>query len=178
MNNIVQLCNAITEQITISDAVQMYLPALKPIRNRIPCPIHGGEHYNLGFTEHVYHCFVCDDAGNVIRFVQHIFRLPPMAAVKKINEDFKLNLPIDRRATIREQRDMMRIQEKKLREMNEREERKRAESAIYWALLDEWIRLDNIIRDCAPKDSTEPFSGEYVDAVKRIDYVEYLLDGV
>ena len=64
------------------------------IRNRIRCPIHHGSDLNMRIYRSSYHCFVCHATGDVIQFVQSVLGLSFQDAMKRLNEDFGLHLPI------------------------------------------------------------------------------------
>jgi hypothetical protein len=176
MNNYTFFAETIKERISMQDAIAMYAPASTPRHNRIPCPIHNGEKYNLSFTDRVYHCFVCGCGGDVIQFVQHIFSLTFPAALRKINEDFALNIPMDRRMTLREQRDA----EWHLREINERQEREKAEriayEQLYDSLWDEYTRLERNRVQYAPQTMDEEWHPLFCEALRRLADVQFQID--
>ena len=64
------------------------------VRNRIRCPIHHGSDLNMRIYRGSYHCFVCHATGDQIQFVQSVLGLSFQDAMKRLNEDFGLNLPI------------------------------------------------------------------------------------
>ena len=64
------------------------------VRNRIRCPIHHGSDLNMRIYRSSYHCFVCHATGDVIQFVQSVLGLSFQGAMKRLNEDFGLHLPI------------------------------------------------------------------------------------
>ena len=64
------------------------------VRNRIRCPIHHGSDLNMRIYRNSYHCFVCHATGDVIQFVQSVLGLSFQDAMKRLNEDFNLDLPI------------------------------------------------------------------------------------
>lgn len=64
------------------------------VRNRIRCPIHHGSDLNMRIYRGSYHCFVCHATGDQIQFVQSVCGLSFQDAMKRLNEDFNLNLPI------------------------------------------------------------------------------------
>ena len=161
------IAQAIRDTVTMGELIAMYCPGLSPRQSRCPCPIHNGKDYNFSFTPHGYKCFVCGASGDVISFVKEVCELSTRRdAMKRINEDLRLGLPIDAPVSA-----TFSIQAQKRRE---EAERKQAEIDAWWAeyyrLTDEWIRLDIV------KRNADPNSDEYADAVKRIDKVSYELD--
>ena len=83
----------IKSSIPMQEVVERYT-GQRPIRNRIRCPIHHGSDLNMRIYRNSYHCFVCHATGDVIQFVQSVLGLPFQDAMKRLNEDFRLNLPI------------------------------------------------------------------------------------
>ena len=57
----------------------------------------------------------------------------------------------------------------------EKSERERLENA-YWTAFDEWKRLDDNLRNHAPKTPSEPLQPLFVEAMKNISGAEYRLE--
>ncbi len=176
MNELFQYADIIKSHVTMQQAIALYAPNSAPRLNRIPCPIHNGDNYNLHYSDKLYHCFVCGEGGDVIKFVQHIFKINFMCAVRKINEDFGLNLPLDRKPTLREQREAEIRQREIMVERAKTEAAKRAYDALYGSLWDEYARLDKQRRDYAPQSAEEEINPLYVEAVSNISNVCYRID--
>ena len=161
------IAETIHDTVTMEDVIRAYAPNLRVRNHRCPCPFHNGKDYNFSFTRSGYKCFVCGASGDVISFVKGMRDIPTRVdAMKRINADLRLNLPIDANINAELSADLA-------RKRAERERQEKAEQE--WqdkrnALLDEWIRLDQI------KRTADPFSDEYADAVKRIDKISYQLD--
>ena len=67
----------------------------EPIRfNRMRCPIHHGKDRNMRIYPKSYYCWVCHAHGDCIQFVMSVLGLSFQDAMKRLNEDFRLNLPI------------------------------------------------------------------------------------
>lgn len=175
MNKYALLAQAITDQLTMPDLIAKYTPHT-PRNDRIPCPLHGGESYNMHFVDYGYYCWVCGEKGGVIQFVQAMFNLSFQDAVIKLNDDFGLNLPINRRLTLREQRQAEQRRAEVMRQRAEQDAKKQAYDRLYWSLWDEWIRLDINSRQHDWTDPTEPPSDEYVEAVKMLCVAEYRIN--
>lgn len=137
------------------------------------CPFHSGDrNASLKVYKDNYHCYGCGASGSAIKFVQSFYGIDFHDAMRKINNDFAVGLPLDRRPTLREQARY----DAAYREYRKRKAaeiaKKEAEQERYNKLVDEWCRCDIAKRTAAPD------SDEYADAVKRIDYVAYLLDSL
>lgn len=159
----------IKDRVTMDDIVGGYFPNPPPRYKRIPCPLHGGKDYNFSYNRKYYKCFVCGQSGDVIKFVQTNFNLSFADAIKKLNHDFNVGLPIDGSDvnTIRD------LQLKAERQKAEREavERERAEAvARYNAALDRWVALDRALREGHPGDP------DHDTAERDIAKASYLLD--
>lgn len=123
-----------------------------------------------------FYCFGCHESGSVIDFVMKFFGLSFGDAIKKINEDFSLGLPIGEKLDRRKQLEMNRQAFLRKREMNARKaEQERLENA-YWEAFDEWKRFDDNKRNYAPKTPTEPLNPLFVEALQQIQYAEYKLE--
>ena len=62
----------------------------------ICCPFHSEKTPSMKLYDRNFHCFGCGVNGSVIDFVGMLFNLEPLEAVKRINADFRLDLPLDR----------------------------------------------------------------------------------
>jgi len=160
----------------MQNAVDCYVPNAKPRFNRIPCPIHNGDAYNLHFSENVYHCFACGTGGNVISFTRHILNLDFFEAVERLNADFCCGLPIDRRPTLREQRDTERRYREITAEREKRDAEKQAYNALYGSLWGEYIRLDKQRMMYRPTSAEDELNPLYIEAVSNISNVCYRID--
>lgn len=67
----------------------------------ICCPFHGEKTASLKLYPNAggFHCFGCGAGGSVVDFTAKLFGLDAMGAVRRLNDDFGLALPIDRKPT-------------------------------------------------------------------------------
>ena len=122
-----------------------------------------------------FFCYGCNESGSVIDFVMKFFGLPFGDAIKKINEDFSLGLPIGEKLDRRKQLEINKAAfERKRKAEQQKKERQKIEDD-YWAAFDEWKRLDDNKRNYAPKTPTDPLHPLFVEALKNIDGAEYNL---
>ena len=89
----VDYAGIIKQSVSMPEVVERYT-GQRIIRNRIRCPIHHGSDMNMRIYRNSYHCFVCHATGDVIQFVQSVLGLSFQDAMKRLNEDFGLHLPI------------------------------------------------------------------------------------
>ena len=141
------------------------------------CPLHGEKtgSFKAYSGNRGFYCFGCGAHGSVIDFVMLYFGLSFKDALVKINEDFSLCLPIGEKLDRRKQLEMQRQAFMRKREMNERKAKQEELDKAYWTAFDEWKRLDDNIRNYAPKSPTDPLHPLFVEALKNISCAEYYL---
>jgi hypothetical protein len=144
--------------------------------NRIPCPFHSGQDENCGVKNDYIHCFVCGESADQIGFVQKYFNLSFSDAIRKINDDFCLGLPlgekIDKRKRIEISKRCFEIKKQKEKELQE----KTLIEKEYDEALSDWIRLDMQRRLYAPMYETDELHPLFVEAITRIEQAQYRLD--
>ena len=143
--------------------------------NRIRCVLHNGQDFNCGIKDHYIHCFVCGQSADVIKFVQVYFGLDFQSAISKLNDDFRLGLPIGKKIDRRTQLEMNKAAFDRKRKIEAEKKRREQIENDYWAAFDEWKRLDDNRRNYAPKTPTEPLHPLFVEALKNIAGAEYNL---
>lgn len=64
----------------------------------ICCPLHGEKTPSMKLYPGTggFYCFGCGAGGSVIDFVAQLFNLDPIGAVRRLDQDFRLHLPLDR----------------------------------------------------------------------------------
>ena len=167
----------IDERLTMGDLVDTYLP-LKHGRhgNRIPCPFHQGKDDNFSFNDRTYYCFVCGEKGNMITFVQKLFNLTFMQAITKLNVDFGLGLSLGKKLSYRERIEMQKRSEEAKKAREERLRQQQEKQETYWALYDEWKRLDDNYEKYKPTLETPTMHPLFLEALQNKDRVKYELD--
>ena len=63
-------------------------------KNFVLCPFHRENNPSFKIYDDNFYCFGCGASGTIIDFVMKYFGLSNIEAVKKLNDDFRLNLPI------------------------------------------------------------------------------------
>ena len=144
-------------------------------RGRIPCPIHSGSDRNCGVKDEYIHCFVCGATVDVVGFEMQYFNLDFPKAISKLNDDFKLGLPIGKKIDRRTQLEMNKSAFERKRKIEAEKKRREQIEIDYWEAFDEWKRLDDNKRNYAPKTPLEPFHPLFVEALKNIAGAEYNL---
>ena len=123
----------VKSKVSVPSVVEMYLPEVKPLHNRIPCPIHNGTDRNLLLHNDHFYCFVCNEGGDVIRLVRHIFGCDFRTALERINTDFCVGLPLGTKPSDAERAEMKRSYAERLK--REQDEADKAER-LYRSYLD------------------------------------------
>ena len=54
------------------------------------CPFHDDRHPSMKLYDDHYHCFGCQENGDVIAFAAKLFGIPPLEAAKRLAADFGL----------------------------------------------------------------------------------------
>jgi hypothetical protein len=70
----------------------------------INCPFHLERTPSCKIYTKNFHCFGCGVGGDVIKFISLLHNELPIEAVKRINNDFRLGLPLDRQLTPEERK--------------------------------------------------------------------------
>lgn len=160
----------IKEFVSVKDACERYGISVD-LHGFAHCPFHSGDRTaSMKVYKNRFHCYGCGKDGDVIKLVQSIHGITFPDAIKKINDDFALNLPIGRKTTLRERQNYAKAYREFLSRRNAEIAKEREFEQKRTRLLDEWCFCDRAMR-CASPDSFA-----YEQACKRINYVSYLLD--
>ena len=165
----------IKDRVTMGDVLSHFGITNKE-RGRIPCPLHNGHDNNFSFKPTHFHCFVCGASGTVIDFTMAYFGIPFSEAVKRLNSEFSLGLPIDREPTREERERAVQEAQKRHRKRLEYELEKSILTQRYNARMDEYARLDRMKTDNEPQNPFDPLSDEFIYAVTHIDEAAERLD--
>lgn len=91
------------DRVTAREAATRYGLEIK--RDFAFCPFHGEKTASLHFHGNQFYCFGCGAKGSSIDFVALLFGLDPLGAVRRLNDDFCLGLPLDGPPTAQEKRE-------------------------------------------------------------------------
>ena len=170
LQDMLNFADEIKERVSMCDVCAEYGIQVN-YNNKAICPFHNDSHASM----HIYakqggwYCFVCNEGGDVIYFVQRYFGLDFQSACEKINTDFQLGLPIGKRLNLREYREA----EKKSRERRERIEKEKAEKKAlldeYHLAYDRYVILDRHCIEYAPERMNGVICDFYADAVRDLE---------
>lgn len=116
-----------------------------------------------------FHCFVCNENGDVISFVQKLFGLEFKDACKKMDQDFCLRLGVGETRTKAEREAAERAYQEKLNAKRRYEKRRKLLYMLYNAAYNRFTFLDILKTENKPKKPGDPISSEYIYACTRID---------
>jgi DNA primase len=131
------------------------------------CPFHHERTASLRVYPEMrgWHCFGCGNGGSVINFVMQFYEISFDAAVFKINYDFQLGLPLDKKIGIRE-RIALRAAEKERQAERERQAEIILQAeADYWYAFDLLLTANRVIRWYAPQTIDEPWCDLFCHAL-------------
>lgn len=163
----------VKDSISMNQVLSQY--GYKPNRaNFICCPFHKEKTPSMKIYKSGFHCFGCGENGDVITFVQKLFNISFVDALKKIDIDFGLEMYGDKSfEELRKAHYLTRQHQAKID--REKADRDKAD-AEYWELFDEWKRLDENKGKYRPKSFEEEWHPLFVEALKNLKHQEYLLD--
>lgn len=156
----------VKSKVSVPSVVEMYLPEVKPVHNRIPCPIHNGTDRNLLLHNDHFYCFVCNEGGDAIRLVRHIFGCNFMDALKRLNEDFALDLPIGTKPTDAEKLKLKRQYEERQKQKQAEEEEAERHERYYLDLIELYNTVCRICDESAPQTPWDEWSPDWCTAMR------------
>ena len=162
----------IKQSVTLSQACQMYGIDINR-QGFSRCPFHSGDNtpsFKIYPGDRGFYCFGCGGGGDVIKFVQLLFNLNFIEAVKKLNTDFSLGL--GEKPSYAEYRKSQRLQA----ERDKRRADAERHNEQYWALQAEYARLERNIELYKPVQFVEKLHPLYIEALDKIEYIGFQLD--
>lgn len=161
----------IKSRLTMKEVAEMYGFHVNRRANTMLCPFHDDHHNSM----HVYpgkrgfFCYSCSAGGSVIDFVMKYFNLSFMDACRKMNEDFRLGLPIGEELTEQQRREAAEAARKRQAAMEAKRNEEKVLFTAYHAALDRYCFLDRLKIENTPTGPDDPIKPEFAYAVKRID---------
>lgn len=93
----IDIFNEVKSRLTMQEVAQHY--GFTPNRaGFIACPFHHEKKPSLKIYPggRGFHCFACNRGGSVVDFVAELYGLDALSAVRRLNDEFRLCLPLDR----------------------------------------------------------------------------------
>lgn len=167
------LCDAVKRGVTAAELVRSW--GINVDRNGMcKCPLHGEKTASMKCYpgDRGFYCFGCHAGGSVINLAMLYYGLDLDGAIELLNSDFNLGLPVGRPATREQEEAARRRAEQRAKEKREREkaEQRRADAYTrYLDISDRIRRLENDMKDYAPKPDDETWDERFVTAMKELD---------
>lgn len=139
------------------------------VRNRIRCPMHNGTDRNMRIYPKSYYCWVCHAAGDQIQFVQSVLGLSFQDAMRRINDDFGLGLPIGAEPSDAERNRLAELNWK-IEEHRRLEDARLSDAEASERLTASWVGLlhqvEIICREKAPKTPWDEWADDWCEAMR------------
>lgn len=132
------------------------------------CPFHEDKNPSMK-VDRRFHCFGCQADGDVIDFVSRLENVSPKEAALMLAKDFAIPYE-DKEPPGRNRR------QRQPRQESPEQQFKRMERYCFRGLSDYHNLLRRWKKDYAPKTPDEDFHPLFVEALRRMSHVEYLLD--
>lgn len=162
------LFDAIKESVTARDAAEAYNLHFGHGR-RARCPWHEDSNPDLAFYDNgTCYCHACHNGGDAIALTAQIFGLSMKSAARKLNDDFRLGLDIDRPLSSAERR---RIEKRRRQrdQAREKDQKKRHEWDLLCRVKHEADRqIEEIVSAADPSDWEKVWDNP--DFVKALSY--------
>lgn len=144
----------------------------------ISCPFHNEKTPSLKVYDGKkgFYCFGCGKSGNVITFVMTYFGIDFKAALMKLNFDFSLDLPLERKMTLREKQHLDRKGKERKKLEEERKRDIKAKHDRFIEAHSKFIENDRIIREHCPKTPDEPLNLDFVKALHERELILFELE--
>ncbi len=177
----INLPEELKSRISIEDVVARYWE--EPNRaHRVKCFAHNGKDRNMLVKNGFVYCFVCSARFDIIGTVQHLFGLSFIQACGKLNSDFNCGLPIGKKLTAQEYREIKLREQKRRAARQAAENRKRLENRIFIKVCDELHLTQDIVRALEPSKPIdidaldEELLDVYFSELKRLKWLDWLSD--
>ena len=177
----INLPEELKSRISIEDVVARYWE--EPNRaHRVKCFAHNGKDRNMLVKNGFVYCFVCAARFDIIGTVQHLFGLSFIQACEKLNSDFNCGLPIGKKLTAQEYREIKLREQKRKQEQQAAEKRKRLENRIFIKVCDELHLAQDIVSALEPSKPIdidaldEELLDVYFSELKRLKWLDWLSD--
>ena len=155
---------SVKENVTARQAAEMY--GIRVNRNGMACcPFHDDKHPSMKVDKR-FHCFGCQEDGDVIDFAAKLYGLDSLGAAVKLAADFGIDYDSKGRASPRPAK----------KKLSEELRFKQAGLQCFRILSDYNHLLEKWKTEYAPKEPGEEWHPLFVEALQKQTYIEYLMD--
>lgn len=156
---------SVKQSVSTRQAAELY--GLKVKRNGMTiCPFHNDKNPSMKVDKR-FHCFACQEDGDVIDFVAKLFGIRLIEAAKKLANDFGID-DFEQKATSH----YVKVKSKLTLEYRVQAVEKRCYRVLsdYYHLLKKWKQ------EYAPILENDVWNPLFIEALQKEKYIEYLLD--
>jgi len=166
----------VQEHVSPEQALTRYVPGLDVRKDFVRCVFHHEDTASLHLGDRIAHCFGCGFSGDAIAIVMRLFSLNTHDALAKINEDFRLGMPITDRPSLRTRAQITQRADliEKRRELSHDEEMERFEHKL--DLEQQLYALQDIAEEFRPYDPEKPIHPLFAYAIAQIEVLNYRID--
>ena len=165
-HNYINYAEIVKSKVSVPSVVSRYLSTVKVVHNRIPCPIHNGTDRNLLLHQDHFYCFVCNEGGDVIRLVRHIFGCDFRTALERLNTDFCLDLPLGTKPSDAERIKLKRSYAERLKREREAADLAERRETAYLDRLELLRSVEQICTDRAPQTPWDEWEPDWCTAMR------------
>lgn len=141
------------------------------------CPLHGEKTPSMKIYpgRRGYCCFGCGAAGDVIDFAQKYFNLPFREAMRRLNDDFCLQIAFSDKPNRQNAEAIRQMRERQKKEEMLRRQKDQIE-ADYWAAFDKWKRLSDNKDKYHPQLFDIALDPLFIEAIEKLPQAEMDLE--
>ena len=162
----VNYAEIVKHKVSVPSVIDRYLPDVRPLQNRIPCPIHNGTDRNLLIHQDHFYCFVCNEGGDVIRLVRHIFGCDFMTALKRLNEDFCLDLPLGTKLSDADRTKLKKDYAERLKRKQDEQDKAERQYEHYLDMIGLLRSVEMICKHEAPQTPWDEWNPDWCTAMR------------
>lgn len=163
----------ILSTLTMEQVLQLYAPR-KVHKNRCACPLHNGKDENFTLYKNSFHCWVCNQSGDVIKFVSLLNDISYLEAMKQLDKDFALGF--FKKPTLTQHRKRLRIVE----EFQQNEEKAKEEQfqrfIEYCQYNKELDCIEEQLKKYAPSAEDQELHPLFAEALHRRTFIQIYIE--
>ena len=155
---------AVKQSVTTRQAAEMY--GVNVRRGGMACCIFHEDKTPSMKVDRRFHCFGCQEDGDVIDFTAQLFGIGVKPAAEKLAADFGIYFDSKSHSPPRSIK----------RKLTEEQQLRKETNHCYWALCDYLHLMEQWQAIYAPEPEDEEWYPLFIEALQKTEYVKYLLD--
>lgn len=137
--------------VSVHDVFMKYASSTKSIAGRYKCPFNPSEdRYNFVIKGRSWRCFSCGTSGDEISFVQKMFDLSPVDAIKKIAMDFGINTEVNSEDSKRLQKEIQRREQQRKKDQQKADNLIKIQKQLYCYIINKIREFEEEINKHKP----------------------------